>query len=215
MKKSIFILAALLAATFANAQITLEHTFSKDESHVLFPYVVGNSYYSIYMLGDILETQKDGVGVILDLNTYAYKNIPTIPDNAEIWNVAKGYFTADSRVCFVVWTYNAALADTDNCEHLYIYDENGTIIQDLGGGKALRCGFFPLRSNHYKFFIDRFTVSGNTNMEIYSLPGNGDPSQGIESPSTPRKLARKVLQKDQVRIENIDHTYTLTGQEIK
>ena len=51
MKKSIFVLATLFVATFANAQITLEHTLSKDEGHVLFPYVVGNSYYSIYMLG--------------------------------------------------------------------------------------------------------------------------------------------------------------------
>ena len=49
---------------------------------------------------------------------------------------------------------------------------------------------------------------------IYSLPGNGE-AQDVETPSAPRKSARKVLKKDQVLVENADKTYTLQGQEVK
>lgn len=74
MKKSIFILAALLAATFANAQITLEKVI---QGQVYFPMTNqgGNSWNDI-AYGDIIvsyrfdQEAEQGYATIYDAYTY-------------------------------------------------------------------------------------------------------------------------------------------------
>ena len=209
MKKTIFILAALFAATFANAQITLEHTFNNASIYLPSPYYNSKDYLT---LGDIMWWISNGDTYVADANTYATIQLPKIP-NVSVGYVVKGYFTSDSRVCFIAIVRNEQLEGTNEATHLYIYDENGTMIQDLGTGKYLDYGFFQLKSGEYKFFIRRTFVDNTKNTEIYFLPGNGS-SQAVSTPSSPKRNARKIAREGQVLVETENNTYTLQGQEI-
>lgn len=217
MKKSIFVLATLFVATFANAQITLEHTMTvpTDDYNIVFPNIDGHTDPSFSLLGDIIyfKNRKNGEESILDLHTYSTTVLPTITDG-EIWYIAKNYFTLDNRICFIVWKKNGELQNTDEQEHLYLYDQNGVIVQDLGSGRWCTCGFFPLSNGQFMFRIGRVHMDGTTDIEFYSLPGNGA-AQDISNVSAPRSNARKYLHKDQVLIDSNDKTYTLQGHEVK
>ncbi len=213
MKKTIFILVALFASTFANAQITLEYKVTIDRyKETKIPYV-GSERYStyanpIFLLGDIIKTRKNDTDIVVDLSTYSIVTIPKISSESEddIWSIAKGYFTTDNRVCFVVYTHDGGNG------YLNLYDENGTMLQDLGRG-CEACGFFQLKNGLYKFYICR-KVDGQSDLEIYSLPGNGE-TQDIVTLSSPKRSARKIARDGQVFIETGTNTYTLTGVEIK
>ena len=208
MRKTIFIIAALFAATFANAQITLEHTFNNASIYKL-PNYDGKAS----TLGDIMWWESNGDTYVADANTYATIQLPKIP-NVSVDYVIKGYFTSDSRVCFIAYYRNEQLVGTNEATHLYIYDENGTMIQDLGTGKYLSYGFFQLKSGEYKFYIRRTFVDNTENTEIYSLPSNGS-SQAVSTPSSPKRNARKIAREGQVLVETENNTYTLQGQEVK
>ena len=217
MKKSIFILAALLAATFANAQITLEHTITVplDEYHISFPNLDGHESPGFNLIGDIMEfrSRTSGEMSILDLHTYSTTVLPKIA-NGEIWYIAKNYFTLDNRICFIVWTSNESLSETDNHEHLYLYDQNGVLIQDLGSGRWCNCGLFPLINGQYMFYLGRSHMNGTTDIELYSLPGNGEATD-VDEVSAPQRNTRKYLHNDQVLIDSNEQTYNMKGQVVR
>ena len=219
MKKSIFILAALFAATFTNAQITLEHTetLPLDQFNIVYPNLDGQENPGFNLLGDFLylKNRSTGEESLLDLHTYSTTNFPTIPANGEWWHIAKGFFTDDNRICYVLWTATEALKETDNYEHLYIYDIQGNLVQDLGGSRYINCSFIPLVNGKYKFCIGRCFMNNTTNVEIYSLPGNGESSTDIVTPSSPKRSARKIARDGQVLVETETNTYTLQGAEVK
>ena len=218
MKKFTFIFAALLAATFANAQITLEHTTTLplDQCSVTYPNLDGHDSPGFNILGDLLLiwNRRTGEESILDLHTYSTIVLPAVPSNGERWYIAKGYFTNDSRICYLVWTATEALKNTENYEHLYLYDEQGILVQDLGGGRYINCGFILLQGGKYKFFIGRSHMNDTTDLEIYSLPGNGE-AQAFSTPSSPKHSARKIARDGQVLVETDTNTYTLQGAEVK
>ena len=209
MKKSIFIFAALFAAMFVNAQITLEHTFNNASVYNL-PY---NHESKFRTLGDIMNWTSNGDTYVADANTYATIQLPKIP-NGYIECVAKGYFTTDNRVCFIASVKNEQLEGTNEALHLYIYDESGTMIQDLGTCNSAYFCFFQLRSGEYRLCISKGFVDSIYNTEIYSLPGNGKTTD-ICAPSSPKRSARKVARDGQVLVQTDNNSYTLTGAEVK
>ena len=219
MKKSIFILAALFVATFANAQITLEHTkvMPLDQYQIVFPNLDGHDRPSFNILGDLLyiKDRTTGEESLMDLNTYSTIILPSIPANGERWYIAKGYFTADDRICYLVWAADESLKNTENYEHLYLYDAQGTLVQDLGGGRYINCGFILLHDGKYKFYIGRSHMNDTTDFEIYSFPGNGEPCTDIVAPSSPKRSARKIARDGQVLIETETNTYTFQGAEVR
>jgi len=219
MKKFTCILVALFAATFANAQITLEHTtsFPLDQRNITFPNLDGHESSSFNILGDLLllRDRNTGEESILDLQTYSTIVLPDVPSNGERWYIAKGYFTTDSRICYLVWTATESLKNTDDYEHLYLYDVSGTLIQDFGGGRYINCGYILLHDGKYKFYIGRSHMDDTTDLEIYSLPGNGEAGTDIVSPSSAKRSARKIARDGQVLIETETNTYTLQGAEVK
>lgn len=152
MKKSIFILAALYAAAFANAQITLEHTFDgivsvhttfsprEYDAHSLSPIVAPCFYH--------YTRAKDGTTALLtlyDKNTYAeYKTINLNTTNIVGLNDREyrlGYITALSydvlaknKVAFIVAIdYNSYCGDGSPCglepAGYALIDEDGIVLQ--------------------------------------------------------------------------------------
>ena len=219
MKKSIFIFAALFAATFANAQIylekVLEGTFPKWLSYEDYyfdcgklPMVYGDTLIELY--NDDMSLYKS-IRFAHSTNTPSpsapARKAPTAlkgsPDYA-FCMFTRNIFTTDGKVTFLKYVNS----------HISVYNEDGELVSDLQDteynfGLMTINGKWKLIIREYDYMPD-----AKEKYYIYSLPGNGE-FQDIVSPSAPRKSARKYLQNDQVRIENADRIYTLTGQEVK
>lgn len=212
MKKFTFILAALFAANMVSAQITLEHTFN---------YNVCTPHESIdnngYTMGDIFAYTDNGTLICVDALTYNETARITIPNMKSYDLVTKNIYSTDGLIGFIACTGNSK-----DGGHGYIYNQNGIQLADLGEYTYVRIiklsTGYKLVTVNYDWHWDEEQQTGISEYttSIYSLPGNGDASEDVTSPVSPRKSsARKFLHNDQVLIENADHTYTLQGQEVK
>ena len=207
MKKSIFILAALFAAMFVNAQITLEHTFeggslrghtdggglADQTNRIQAPYFYiwdetssGVTPYSCWL--ELYDPET------LDL----YKKI-VFEKYTLIHYITKNIFTTDDKVAFIA---NDKILNEDK---EVVYDFN------LGDPYYLRYDLVKFNGN-YKL-VARTSYGSNGKTYIYSLPGNGE-AQAISNPS-PKRNARKVARDGQVLVQTDNNTYTLTGAEVK
>ena len=213
MKKSIFMLVALFAATFANAQITLLRSFEGGINISINGSEFGSSYSkpsyeymeAPYFYESDQDSNNDGLIVNLyektDLSLYKSVHITNIGDCGLAELVSRNIFTTDNKVCFMVMTGDGKLC---------IYNEDGQlVITLLEDGYGYNSCIVHVNGK-YLLIVSKSYGQGSY---IYSLPGNGE-AQDIETPAVPRK-ARKVLKKDQILVENADKTYTLQGQEVK
>ena len=208
MKKSIFILAALFAATFANAQITLEHTFeggsllvhtdgggfSEDQSNrIQAPY---------FYIWD--ETSSDVTPYSCWLELYdpetldLYKKI-VFEKYTLIRYITKNIFTTDNKVAFIA---------NDK-----IMNEDKEVVYDLNLGDPYNLRYDLVKFNGNYKLVARTSYGSKGKTYIYSLPGNGE-TQDISTPISKRS-ARKVAREGQVLVETENSTYTLQGQEVK
>ena len=214
MKKSIFILAALFAASFANAQITLEHTFDGqvwattryhadvycDNNDAPYFYSYDNQQLKLY-----------------DKNTYElYKTYSyTIPSVqypwVNIWYVTKNIFTTDGKTAFI---FCFDEEDGDAQDYCKIIDEDGNVIFDFNNSKLDSYLFTLVQINGQYKLLAREKKGAGAKTYLYSLPGNGE-AQDIVSPSSPKRSARKITRDGQVLVETENNTYTLQGAEVK
>lgn len=237
MKKSIFILAALFAATFAYAQITYERTIhGLDVLHLGSGVeIIGTDYYqrnsnaaasyTISLLGEyVWDVEKIDnthyIFHILDANTLSVVKsfnviLPSVgPMEAEFGTlVSRGIFTTDSK-----WAWVHLRSENSKID---IVTEDGSTIATLPWDNNTGRNYSPFilkTKTTYKLVVPNNNSSGNTydpiSFDIYSLPGNGESGQDVIAPVAPRN-ARKVLKKDQVLIENSDHIFDTQGKMIK
>ena len=205
MKKTIFILAALFAATFANAQITLERTFTNG---ITLSAVYQDNNFAVY--GDLLAIYE-GEGVIKIVDAYSFNEIITLSSSNTNWFVAaRGYFTNTDEVTIV----------TERDNHIVLLSETGSVIQDLGTLPLNTTDYYRatseikrLSDNSCKLILN-FSDSDAMVSQVYSLPGDGM-TTAISTPSSPKRSARKIAKGGQVLIETEANTYTLQGQEVK
>ena len=197
MKKSIFIIAALLAATFVNAQITLEHTF---EGTLRVPHEIID--VNNRTLGDIYAYEDNGTLVCIDPLTYNESARIAIPDMKYYDMMAKNIYSTDGLIGFIT---------SDVSGHAYVYNQNGIMLADLGV-----CFYICLIkiSSGYKLVVYRENDESRRTTSIYSLPGNGE-AQAVSTPSSPKRSARKIVREGQVLVQTDNNTYTLTGAEVK
>lgn len=221
MRKSIFIIAALFAATFTNAQITLEHTFdgkvmiqtgATEYTQFYTGFENAPYYYSFNELDLSAQIQ------LFDLATFSlYKSI-TYPLPVKtgynfreclVAYVTKNLFTTDNKVAFILMCRSEEAEDF--CK---IIDEDGNVVATLNSG--IRSVFISKINNSYKLIAQDGDINGNpAHTYIYSLPGNGEEGQAVSTPSSPKRNARKIARDGQVLVETENNTYTLQGQEVK
>ena len=213
MKKSIFILAALFAATIVNAQITLEKVIV---GNVNFPQAnYGGTSHSDVIYGDIILStrydQEADQSYITLYDAYTYDEyISDAPWNSStLLLFAKGYLTNDNRV-----TYLTEIQDGEN-SHIYVRNLNHENIADLGevNGHVYAKIIYKWSDGSARLILYTSDNDNNYNY-IYSLPNNGM-ATGISTPSSPKRSARKIAKGGQVLIETEANTYTLQGQEVK
>ena len=210
MKKSIFILAALFAATFANAQITLLHTFESWATISVNPYAdmygydIGAPYFYDMTIA------QDGIVKLYNIDDFSvYKAVqtPHVGSNFACYLVSRNILTTDNKVCF------ALSNEGDGSNNIYIYNEDEQLIATV---KSQKPSLVMVEDRYYLITHGyTYTEEGQkfyTN--VYSVPGNGESGEDVSAPIVPRN-SRKVIKKDQVVVENADKTYTLQGQEVK
>ena len=208
MRKSIFIIAALFAATFANAQITLEHTFV---GSVSAPTLTQN------IIGDYFVVKDKETNSINVYDGKDYSIVWTLPKPAgkkvDAWLFSSNIFSTDGKFACVVKFSDEQVNDNTK-SHYYVYNEDNTIIADLGVAWDNEYVCFLKFSTGYKLLIEKVCTDYSFTTEIYSLPGNGS-SQAVSTPSSPKRNARKIAREGQVLVETENNTYTLQGQEVK
>lgn len=221
MKKSIFILAALFAATFANAQIYLEATFP---GHFLPYYDVSDFYFDC---GKLPMTYGDTLAKLYNDDMTLYKTIQFPSSSAQIikrapsaikggpshgmYLFSRNIFTTDGKVAFIKWA-------SDN---ISVYDEDKTLLASIPiEDEYPDMGLFTINGK-WKLIIQEsvwseVTYTSTYTTYVYSLPGTGE-AQFISSPSSSKRFssARKITRDGQVLVETENNTYTLTGQEVK
>ena len=95
-----------------------------------------------------------------------------------------------------------------------VVDEDGNALTNNIQKTTLEGGSSYLLKVNNSYILAVENNSENT-YDIYSLPGNGDSSTDIVSPSSPKHSARKIARDGQVLVETENNTYTLQGVEAK
>lgn len=213
MRKSIFIIAALFAATFANAQITKVGEVAGRLQVYTNSMTVGNVLYSRINQGTQISIKLYNLSGAY-IQEYKTININKLAaDNeCQIEHLSKNYFTTDGKICFLYHEYSGMYPDfvVKKCQ---IIDEDGNVVYDIADKPFYEGSAVYNIGNIYYLVLEGLLSTDNS--YIYALPGNGETSEDVATPSAPRHNARKYLHNDHILIENANHIYNLTGQEVK
>lgn len=221
MKKSTIILAAVVVATFANAQITLQHTFSNEinlgwgiSSSVAFALEADN-----YIVGNYIFEEQNNNILIYDASDCTLLQTFAKQDGETYAFISKGIFTTDNKWSFVVFARANTAERVDipyePCSYYYgaqVKTEDGNILATLttkviceNQVKLIKVG------ENYKLVVE----NDNGKYDYYSLPGNGEATD-VDEVSAPRhNNTRKYINNAQVLIDNNERTYTMHGVEVR
>ena len=229
-KKSLFILAALITATFVNAQITLEQTFP---NQAVWPADAFNGdvmtlkqcnqygrygengingasklpcpfYYTVTLLVKNSNSNED-LYELQFLNRSDYSTYKTIRlTECELSNaraISYNVFATNKIALITADDYGWKVKDEDgNILYSFDWNEHGYIFIEKYGSEWKLIEVYDDDDTHYT--------------KIYSLPGSGD-TQAVSTPSSSKHSARKIVREGQVLVETGNNTYTLHGQELK
>ena len=193
MRKTIFIIAALFAATFANAQITLERTFEGGNLQVCtnggnHSWNETTEYQAPYFfIWDESEYGASEYSCWLELydpeTLELYKRL-VFKQYTLIYYITQNIFTTDNKVTFIA--------------NGKIMDEDGKVVFDMNLDSYKGIGPYDLVKikGEYKLLV-HVNDDGVGKTLLYSLPGNGE-VQAISTPSSPKRSAHKIARDGQV-----------------
>lgn len=242
MKKSIFILVALFAATFANAALIPDYKFinpgtedfiypaqwmfnslqmegnSSSNSHVPYTYHIGTDLPCPFYVKIVEDSSaQDGVRYII-LNATDYSIYKSSLDIVSMFGedkhpvVAAYDIFAVDKLAFIIENNNIGSSSYSNEHYYQIIDEDNNILLDF----STASWYINKYGDTWKLLLVKF---GDTKVEseIYVLPGDGSmpgSSQAISNPAAQRN-AKKIVREGQVLVETENNTYNLKGQEVK
>lgn len=222
MKKFIFMIAVLFAATFANAQITLlqsdvnlvagsnvEVQRSTSRSYVFNLENVNWFVIGDYILDDKTSDNLQQTLYIYDEDLILVKSFTLaqlgVSKLEQIAFISRNIFTNNGEWAWLrlntvtnkheIVTESGTILSTMDCYSSYSYLSDCILL------KVRDKYLLGIKNNNYKY-------------DVYSLPGNGVATD-VSDVSAPRQNARKYLHKDQVLIDSNDKTYTIQGQVVK
>lgn len=209
-------LAALFAATFANAQITKVGEVAGRLEVYTNNSAIGNILYSS-------SKTEDGSQVSIKLYNLSgaymqeYKTINinklAAGNSYYIEHLSRNYFTTDGKISFLYHEYSGTNFLDFVVEKCQVIDEDGNVVYDITDKPF--CEGTAVYNIDGAYYLVMRDIKNSDNSYIYALPGNGKISEDVTTPSAPCRNTRKYLHNDQVLIEDADHTYTMQGQEVK
>lgn len=163
MKVKSLILALILCASTAFAQINLENTYSTDgDDAVYFSFAIENEYF-FYTLN-----ASESVVKIYNSSHVLYKTI-TLPIDAgytleKIYLPTDKLFNLDSKIEFI------ALFSGETDSKMILFNEDGTNLKDFG---ADRWSAYSVKvsSNMFKLITVASSKMSPFSYDVYSLPG--------------------------------------------
>lgn len=227
MKKSIIILAALFAATFANAELTPEFSENYAESsYVLFYGGYGNEKYELPTCPFVIRwTRIGGEGsgktrwdFLNPSNNYSVYKTIDFNDDQDILAITYDIFAVDKLAFLMINDIYDDGCNGDCTSNLKIIDEDGTIILDIPYVDPYV--FIRKYGTTWKMLVrekNNLDYNGTEYFKIYSFPGDGsmpNSSEAISNPS-PKHNAKKIVREGQVLVETENNTYDLRGQEVR
>lgn len=220
MKKFTLIFAVLFTATFVNAQISLENQMNGDIHFGTGIQVIDQcSAYSgsTRVIGAYYCDVQENVVIIYDAEDYSVVKTIPVPENSFLGLISKGIFTTDNKWAYVLYQQTTEPTGMEWSPYYYsmkIVDEDGIVLADNLTKTLLEGSVAQLLqvNDSYKLAIDNEIA--NT-IDIYSLPGNGETSTNIISPSSPKRSARKITRNGQILVETESNIYTLQGAEVR
>jgi hypothetical protein len=213
MRKSIFIIATLFATTFASAQITYEGFFKGilttqqnpwtvdflgERSPVLNPSVP-------FVIGIADGITNDTIFLYNKSDFSLYRTISFNENISAAFCFAKGVYFEDEKIGFIV----------ELSDGYWICDEDGNKIYSIN--QNIQKNNIQIVSEEIielENSIKLLLWSKDRGTYIFTLPGNGE-AQAVNTPSSPKRNARKIARDGQVLVQTDNYTYTLTGAEVK
>ncbi|MCS4303588.1 T9SS type A sorting domain-containing protein [Chryseobacterium sp. BIGb0232] len=172
MKKLLFSAIALMAANVAFGQLTLEHSFTNEDT-----FVYSTSTETFY-----ISKTTDNKLKIYNSNYVLYKTV-TVPMPAnfsrldflgEEFSISRNIFNTDSKFEFMVGVFN----DTQTYYKLLLINEDGTLIKDFHTNPNTFYGgefhvFHDAPTNTNKLTVHSGTTFNTSSVpltEVYALP---------------------------------------------
>ena len=175
--KKILLLVFLLSTVFANAQITLLHTFEKESVSACAPTIVEDIGMYYYMTDSTDESTIHHYPTYYfydsEFNLYwsfqfefgRYENISLFPTKHLIDN--------DDELEFFITEYQSGISHTST--HSFIMAEDGTTIYDFGFGYESNSFEFVLMNNEIRLLrnVSYYDLGLYTSeLEVYGTRGN-------------------------------------------
>ena len=216
MKKFFTLVSVMLLTASAFAQITLVHSF-EGQVHPMIGDGLGleTSYFW-------RTNEEDNTITIYDSNFSLYKTISIPIPSGYIFSGCLGAnynIFVSNKVGLIVCFQKPSYEATNDYKKFMIIDEEGKVLLEFGNAVNITTILFYMKSTWYMLcwmsvWNDEHTAISMNQTIIYSLPGSGEAAD-VRDISAPRNNARKYVYKDQVLIDSNNHTYTVTGQEVK
>lgn len=242
MKKSIFIIAALLTTTFANAQITLERSLPVEDATAYIPpylpcsfinYIqkVNKTYSELYVPSElpcpfyfkITANENDRIQNITFINPNDFSIYKTLDLSG--YNLWRGFYESIFAISYNVFAVDkiALIIKEESTYDFLIIDEDGVVLQRLhnyvSNGQKMGVLVIEKMNDQWKLIVPTKDNNGDrATVDIYSFPGDGSvpqAAQAVSTPSSPKRSARKIAREGQVLVQTDNNTYTLTGAEVK
>ena len=178
--KRLLLLVLLLSALFANAQITLLHTFEEDGASACSPTIVEDvgAYYYVTDSTDEGGIHHYPTFYYYDSNFNFYKSFQFEVGRYEDISLfpTRHLIDTDDELEFIV--RESSLTSYGYIVHSYIMEEDGTIIYDFDNAKELVVGSsfeFVLVNNEIRLLRNVSYYDGGTHdneLEVYGTGGN-------------------------------------------
>lgn len=233
MKKFTFILAALFAATFANAQITLKHSQTTNAGFI-FPASItiglqgdrdfadgGAKVSSLPELPFYIKNESNEGFTFLNPFDFSVYRKFGFDSSLEFMSTSspEGFISGPLAITYDIFAVDkiAMLRREEGTAHYRIVDEDGNVLWETSGSNAYLAIF--KYGNEWQLSVMKYDVSGgNYVSEIYAFPGDGsmpDAASAVSTPSSPQRAIRKIARNGQVLVEAENKTYTVQGTEVK
>ncbi len=170
MKRLVIILACLGLGMTAKSQMTKIHTFEANCSIYGWNYGEDLNWHNYFY--------RDGNTCYFynwDFSLAKSITITNIPEYFEIESVAfsKHYFNNDDNLEIAV-TYHRKNPNYNNSDRkLWIINEDGELIQDVGTAYLISIGGFHKNGNELRCMVVKLDGLGRQENEIYRCAGNG------------------------------------------
>lgn len=225
MKKKLLIIAVMISATVANAQIKKVWTGWIEQLGSGVQVLECNS---MSLIGNYIMTGRESGDTyyydIMDASSLSIAKTFTEDSQNNLFNIkereygpfymSKGIFSTDDKWACIVFSGEFESEEGYRFySDLEIRNEDGTTLATIPWNTEARWGVKLMKTrDSYKLLV---RSNDGTTYDIYSLPGNDLTQDLVATPLPKNMTARKIVQNGQVLVETENNTYNIQGHKLR